>query len=265
MRLTIDHRTRYSFSEPQTRIIQLLRVKPQDHAGQAVTDWRIDISHDCRLREGLDGFGNITTMLYVDGPVTDLETTVQGEVLTEERGGWVAGVADPLPALLFTRPTSLTAVDPAIAALAAEAPTPEALNQLVGRRVGLVPGRPLLGHTAATTLADGIGTARDIVHVFLAAARAAGHAARFVSGHCLACTDGPNPAPHSWAEVMIDGKGWMAFDPSFGAIADAGYVRVAAGLDANDATPVAGARDGGGEELLDVALDVEIAGENAQN
>jgi len=257
MRLTIDHRTRYSFTEPQARIVQLLRVTPQDHDGQTVAGWRIDIDHDCRLREGRDGFGNITTMLYIEGPVTDFEIAVHGEVLTEPRNGLVAGAPDPLPALLFTRSTTLTQPDAAIVALAQAAPTPEALNRAIHERIRLTAGRPTLGRTAAETLAEGRGMSRDIAHLFVSAVRAAGYPGRFVAGHCLACTDGPAAQPHSWAEVMIADKGWMAFDPCFGTHAEIDYVRVAAGLDASDATPVSGARDGGGIEMLDVAVEVD--------
>ena len=196
MRLAIDHRTRYRFSEPQARIVQLLRVTPQDHDGQTVAGWRIDVDRDCRLREGRDGFGNITTMLYIDGPVGDFEIAVHGEVLTEPRGGRIVGAPDPLPALLYTRATALTRADAAIAALAETAPSPEALNAVIHRRVRLIPGRPVIGRTAAQTLAEGQGTARDIAHLFIAAARLLGHPARFVAGHCLACTNGPAARPH---------------------------------------------------------------------
>lgn len=258
MRLTIDHRTRYRFSEPQARIVQLLRVTPQDHDGQTIASWRIDVDQDCRLREGTDGFGNSTTMLYIDGPVADFEIAVHGEVLTEPRRGIVAGTPNPLPALLFKRQTALTKPDDAIEALARTASSPEALNRIVHERIRLKTGRPVLGRTAAQTLAEGQGTPRDITHLFVSAARVSGHPARFVSGHCLTCTDGPAARPHSWAEVMIEGQGWMAFDPCFGTHAETDYVRVAAGLDASDATPISGARDGGGIEMLDVDVEVEV-------
>lgn len=258
MRLGIDHRTRYRFSEPQARIVQLLRVTPQDHDGQTVASWRIDVDQDCRLREGRDGFGNITTMLYIDGPVSDFEIAVHGEVLTEPRSGRIAGAPDPLPALLYTRATALTRPDPAIAALADAAPLPESLNALVHQRVRLTPGPPVLGRTATETLAEGHGTARDIAHLFIAAARLLGHPARFVAGHCLACTNGPEARPHSWVEIKYANIGWTALDPALGTHAEADYVRVAAGLDASDATPIAGARSGGGIELLDVDLEVAI-------
>ena len=73
MRLSIDHHTRYRFSQPQARVVQLLRITPSDFAGQTVLDWRIDVDCDARLRTGLDGYGTPTTMLYIDGPIEALE------------------------------------------------------------------------------------------------------------------------------------------------------------------------------------------------
>jgi hypothetical protein len=38
LRLTIDHRTQYLFSEPKARVFQLLEMTPIDYAAQAVID-----------------------------------------------------------------------------------------------------------------------------------------------------------------------------------------------------------------------------------
>ena len=68
MRLHIDHSTVYQYAEPTRRVIQLLRLTPSSFVGQSVMDWRVDVDCDARLREGRDGFGNVTHMLYVDQP-----------------------------------------------------------------------------------------------------------------------------------------------------------------------------------------------------
>ena len=104
MRVSVDHRTRYHFTEPQARLIQLLRLTPQDSTDQTVVHWHIGVARDARLREARDGYGNRVTMLYAAGPLTDIEITVQGEVLTAGDTGLVRGVAEPLPPALFARP-----------------------------------------------------------------------------------------------------------------------------------------------------------------
>ena len=97
MRLTIDHRTRYRFDRPQTRLVQLLRMTPEDTHDQTVAAWRIDVDCDARLRTARDGFGNIVTMLYADGPIDGIEIAVTGEVLTSETPGVLKGALDPMP------------------------------------------------------------------------------------------------------------------------------------------------------------------------
>ena len=79
MRLSVHYNTVYHYSEPTQRVIQLLRLTPVSFAGQNVLDWRIDVDCDARLREGRDGYGNITHMLYIDRPVQALRVSVTGK------------------------------------------------------------------------------------------------------------------------------------------------------------------------------------------
>lgn len=264
MRLTIDHRTRYQFSEPQARVVQLLRMTPLDFGGQTVIDWRIDVDCDARLREGRDGYGNITTMLYVDGPIYAVSIMVRGDVLTDDLGGRVKGTLEPLPPLFFTRTTPLTGADDAISALVkpgrGDLDQAIALNLAVKAAVAVEPGRTPKTRTASEVLTEGRGSVRDCTHVLLAAARVAGYPARLVSGHCL---DGPNAGNHKtahcWAELFVEGEGWIALDPSTGRLSGDTYVRVAVGLDAGDSTPLSGTRRGGGIEELDVEVRVAMS------
>ena len=266
MRLTIDHHTRYQFSEPQARVVQLLRMTPADYSGQTVTDWRIDVDCDARLRDGRDGYGNLTTMLYIDGPISAIELMVRGEVLTDDSAGRVNGCTETLPALFFTRVTPLTEADGAIAALAQTvvgnaalgSDQAAALMMAVHDVITPKPGRTEKSITAADAFSLGHGSVRDCAHVLIAAARSVGYPARLVSGHCL---DSPNAASHSsahcWTELYIEGEGWISLDPSTNRTPRDTYVRVAIGLDASDSTPLSGTRRGGGIEALDV--DVRVA------
>src|ERR1041384_4903568 len=118
MQLTVRHVTTYSYAQPARGIIQLLRATPLSFTGQNVLDWRIDVGCGARLREGRDGYGNVTHMLYVDKPVRGLSVSVNGRVLTEDRAGVVAGLPHDLPPQVFCRSAPLTEAGPAIEALA---------------------------------------------------------------------------------------------------------------------------------------------------
>jgi transglutaminase-like putative cysteine protease len=273
MLLNVHHSTTYAYSEPARRVIQLLRVTPSSFTGQSVLDWRVDVDRDAKLREGRDGYGNVTHMLYVDSPIRSLAISVAGRVLTEDKAGIVQGLPQDLPAGVFLRSTPLTAAGPALADLArahAAAPgTPiTRLHGLAGRLYETLrfdTQATAVETTAEEALAAGHGVCQDFAHIFIAAARAAGTPARYVSGH-LFRRDGAHfqGAGHAWAEAWVEDLGWVAFDPLNGISTDDAYVRIACGLDYRDAAPIAGARSGGGGEELTVEVRVSEAAVQGQ-
>jgi transglutaminase-like putative cysteine protease len=264
MRIAVDHRTHYRFSEPQSRIVQMLRLTPSDTMDQTVVNWLIGVDCDARLRDAVDGCGNAVTMLYAEGPIAALDITVTGEVLTLESNGVIRGSAEPLPPLLYCRTTPRTAADAAIAGFAAETAQGDSLERLhrlnaaLHTRFPMVEDAPDNGITAAQAFAGKAVTSRDAAQIFLAAARSLHVPARYVSGYRT--DDAAHSAPHAWAEAHVDGLGWVGFDPATGLSPDEAYVRVAVGLDATGAASIAGTRVGHGEEQLDVDLHVDRLG-----
>lgn len=264
MRLSIDHRTMYRFSAPQARLVQLLRLTPANSHDQTVARWNIHANRDVRLRDGRDGFGNVTTMLYADGPLDGIEIAVSGEVVTSHSDGVVHGVTEALPPPLYLRDTERTSQNSDIAAFAREVAGGEerlsalhALNRALHARslVDWGRGDPALGASAAWRA--GASTPRDLAHILIVAARSLGAPARYVSGYHLTEVDGEHlPAPHAWAEAYVEGLGWVGFDPCTGMCPEEGYIRVAVALDAPGAAPMAGSRLGEGVEEL--AVDVTV-------
>ncbi len=133
------------------------------------------------------------------------------------------------------------------------------MHDLMHRTAGLVryeTGVSHVGWTAEDALSAGYGVCQDMAHVFVAAARALGVPARYVSGYLMMQDRIAQDATHAWAEAHVDGLGWVGFDPSNGISPDMRYVRVATGLDYAEAAPVSGLRTGTGEERLTVAVEV---------
>ncbi|QLC26186.1 transglutaminase family protein [Parasphingopyxis algicola] len=274
MRLCIDHRTDYTFSEPQRRLVQLLRVTPVNFAAQHVVSWHIDVDCDARLRGHRDGFGNRITMLYIDGPIEKVALRVSGEVLTDDRSGMIEDASETLPAKAFLRPTNLSRADEAIRTFATDVAAAkqdplERMHLLMSRLLDQIRFEPTLDaveRDAATAFAANKGVCQDHAHIFCAAARAMGIPARYISGH-LFRRDGAEQqeASHAWAEACLPSIGWTGFDPANGISPDDAYVRVACGLDYRDAAPVAGRRMGGGDEALAVDVRVTQARDQTQN
>jgi transglutaminase-like putative cysteine protease len=272
MRITVDHKTTYRFSVPQGRVTQLLRLTPSGSDCQAVAGWGIHVDCDARMRHGRDGFGNRTTMLYVDGPIDSIVIEVAGDVLTNGSDGILRGSHEPLPPAVFLRSTPLTESSHALADFAAEAVSGtrgpverlHALNLALHKRFALDRGRPVSGRSASEAFELDTATPRDFAHMFVAAARGLGVPARYTSGYSAVCHVGDSPpAPHGWAEAYVERLGWVAFDPCTGLSADKAYARVAVALDSAGAAPVAGSRLGEGNEALDV--DLHVGRDNGQD
>lgn len=264
MRLSIDHRTVYRFTEPQARIVQLLRVTPQNTHDQTIVDWHIAVDRDARLTEHRDGFGNAATMLYVEGPVERIEIAVSGEVVTTHSDGVLHGTWEPLPPRIFLRDTPATRAGTRIEAFAATIGRSSdtiamlhRLNTAVRERFAPDDGRPEPGLTVEDVLERDDATARDLAQVFITAARSLGVPARYVTGYCN-MPDAHRPTSHAWADAWVPELGWIGFDPMLELCPETHHVRVAVGLDAAGAAPIAGSRLGEGEEQLDVDVTVNV-------
>lgn len=81
------------------------------------------------------------------------------------------------------------------------------------------------------TLTLARGSCRDLAVLWMDTCRAAGLAARFVSGYKLGDGDDSEHHLHAWAEVYLPGGGWRGFDPSTGlAVVDRHVALVTASL-----------------------------------
>lgn len=261
MRIRVDYSTIYDYTSLASDVVQLLRVEPSDHDGQYTLHWRLDTDVDGRLRRSHDSFGNIVHIFYADAPLQRLALHVTGEVDTHDTGGRVTGTGEPLPPAIFLRSTPLCTADAAILALARQCRTANALDSCHNLTMALYEGMAFdadvtHSHTDAIHAYElRAGVCQDYSHIFLAAARALGIPARYVSGHLLRA-DGliVQPAGHAWVEALIPDMGWIGFDPTNGISTTEHYMRVAVGLDYRDAAPVRGARRGGGAETLVVTV-----------
>ena len=106
------------------------------------------------------------------------------------------------------------------------------------------------------------GVCQDFAHVGIAAVRAMGLAARYVSGYLLTR---PPPgrerlvgadASHAWFSVWIPPFGWVDFDPTNDMLPSSEHITVAWGRDYADVAPIHGIITGGSEHEVDVAVDV---------
>ena len=263
MLVSIAHVTRYSLAAPVNYSIESLRLTPPSFDAQQVVSWTIDmpcIDEAVRFR---DCYGNTAHLVVLPKPHQEISIIARGTVETRDRAGIARGLVEIAPMRVFKRVTAYTAPDEAIRALGAEVGKGEPLEQmhklmqLIHDRVKYVIGATHAATTAAEALKAAEGVCQDHAHIFISAARAMGLSARYVNGYFLTESDEPAEAHHAWAEVWLDGLGWLGFDPANKMCPTDRYVRLAVGLDAASAAPIRGTRRGGIEEVLDVKVEVQ--------
>lgn len=265
MRLKISHKTTYAYDKPVHYALLQLRVTPRNSVGQTVLSWTSTIKGGERQVEFTDEFRNPVNLILMQD--TDrLEILSEGEVEVEDRAG-VVGAGEALtPHWLFTRRTLVTAPGSQIRKIARQVETAVAENQLSGMHrlseavaaaVSYRQGTTDAATTAEEAVAAGQGVCQDQAHVMIAAARHLGRPARYVSGYLLMDGVVDQQASHAWAEVHVDGLGWVGFDVANTVCPDDRYVRVAVGRDYADAAPVRGLRQGNASEELCVSLQVQ--------
>jgi transglutaminase-like putative cysteine protease len=266
MRLKIRHETHYGYGRPASSAVQILRLTPRSHDGQFVRRWRVEIDADCRLDRADDAFGNITHTFTVDGPVESIRIVAEGEVDIMDTNGFVRGTVERFPLALWLRDTALTRVEPSLrdyARLIAggeggdRLATLHALMAAIHRDIRFVVGETTTLTSAEQAFRQRSGVCQDLAHIFIACARSLGIPARYSGGYYLRTDTPDQDAGHAWAEAHVDGLGWLGFDPANGGCITDRHARVSVGQDYLDASPIRGARQGGDDEQLTVAIQVE--------
>jgi transglutaminase-like putative cysteine protease len=102
------------------------------------------------------------------------------------------------------------------------------------------------------------GSCRDIAALFIEAARHLGFGARAVSGYLYDpdASEGDAGSTHAWAEIFLPGAGWIAFDPTHRRTGGANLVPVAIARSNRQIMPVTGGYLGAAEDF--VAMEVSV-------
>ncbi|MCB1395987.1 MAG: transglutaminase family protein [Rhodobacter sp.] len=266
MRLIVEHTTVYTYDQPVRAVVQSHRLTPSRCDSQLVESWDVAVSNGIKGGGFRDGAGDWVQGWSVNGPVSRVEVTVTGVVVTNDTAGVLRGLRESVPALAWLDETAPTRPDAALRALAEGAGDGEslalahALSAAVAEAIAYRPGSTHAHTTAAEALALGEGVCQDHAHALIAAARIRDLPARYVSGYLFADTGGkPHEAAHAWAEIWIEGLGWIGFDPANGCCPDERYIRLGCGMDAQGAAPIRGIARGHGAESMEIAVAVAAA------
>ncbi|GAB5445674.1 transglutaminase family protein [Gymnodinialimonas sp.] len=271
MQLTISHTTTYQFEEPAHYGLQQLRLTPLSWPGlQNVLTWNMQVTGGVIETTFRDQHQNHVALVSFDEGAREITVLCEGQVEVEDTAGvigkhTVGKNGSYAPLWYFRRSTALTTAGPKVLGLldglADEMPDDlPRLHALSARIVEAVPytiGATGPGTDAEGAITGGAGVCQDHAHIFIAAARAMGYPARYVSGYLMMNDRVHQDASHAWAEAHVDGIGWVGFDVSNGYSPDPRYVRVATGLDYREAAPISGLHYGASGEAMSV--DIQVA------
>lgn len=260
MRLSILHRTTYRYASPVFYSIQHLRLTPRDELHQRTLRWRLKTPG--RTTAALDAYGNLVHTLALTHAHGDVELEARGEVevdpLDEGRLDEASGGPPPMT---YLASTPLTEPDDGVREFAArhlKGASRHALLDFACEVCSVIDyqaGTTEVTSTAAQALALGRGVCQDHAHVFIAGCRTRGLPARYVSGY-VHPGDAPHAASHAWADVFLPDDGWVSIDVTHRRFASDYLCRLAVGRDYVAASPVRGVRIGGGDETMEVRVNI---------
>ena len=263
MLLHVEHVTRYAYDRPVRTVLQSHRLTPSRFDGQKMRDWQVTVTGGLPGGSFRDGAGDLVQGWSVAGPVDAVEVRVAGTVETFDLTGVLRGHREAVAPEVYLIETEPTKVDSGLLALGRGAAgeglaLAHALSERVADAIVYAPGTTDAETSAAQALARGMGVCQDHAHALIAVARVAGLPARYVSGYLYATADGSlHEAAHAWAEVYLQGLGWVGFDPANRCCPDDRYIRLGSGFNAQDAAPIRGISRGGSHENLSVTVAVQ--------
>lgn len=287
MAYRIRHQTIYHYDEPANLCHNEARLRPLDLPSQRCLDFRLSVDPAPDFRSTrLDGYGNQVDYFAIQRPHHELVITAESrvEIRPEQQLPLDEGTAwDAVSTLLldardaasidareFTLASPLVPRMASLATLTAEdfpAGRPlleavDALNRRIFDEFEFKPGFTDVSTPVSTVLETRAGVCQDFAHLMIAALRALGLPARYVSGYLETLPPPGKPkmvgadASHAWVAVFFPGRGWAEFDPTNGLRPAEHHIVTAYGRDYADVAPLRGVTTGGAGHRLEVAVDV---------
>ncbi|MFO1082873.1 MAG: transglutaminase family protein [Reyranellaceae bacterium] len=286
MKYQLTHRTSYAYASSVDSAQHIAHLRPRSFPGQSVGAITIETNPLPALAvQHVDHFGNLIDIYRLDKPHNRFEIEVRADIEVRFPDPPLAAATPPweeIRAALDSGgfPTAVGASE--LVHDSPLVPEVEALAEYGAK--SLTPGRPILDaaleltarinadfeyHPGATDISTPLaqvfagkaGVCQDFAHVELAALRAHGLAAGYVSGYIRTVRSKDEiglrgaDASHAWVAVWCGPEaGWIHLDPTNNLVAREDHVVVAWGRDFADVSPLRGVILGGDSHSYGVAV-----------
>jgi transglutaminase-like putative cysteine protease len=263
MKLEIVHSTRYRYSGPIAETVMEVRLRPMDGNGQRCLDFRLELTHGIKPKSYVDGFGNHVHYFNLVRPHAGLSVVSHSTVETGLGPDGDPGEELVLDFLRFRSPVKDVEGIRALAARHAIAePTSaaeveralDALTTTISQEFAYDRTVTNVYSAVDDVLTLRAGVCQDFAHLFIAAARAMGVPARYVSGYIHFPGERESSASHAWAEAWVPGRGWIGFDATHPVRTTPHHVRLAVGRDYTDAAPTRGVYVGSATSAMSISV-----------
>jgi transglutaminase-like putative cysteine protease len=281
--LAVRHSTRYQYDQAVRESVMELWMQPQKRANQRLISFELDIDPAAQLFSYADTFGNAVYHFDIPQPHERLTITARSAVETGppaelpdrlDRGEWDRLRSDFVLGehFDFLRGHGFTGPTEALRAFSAERNLDELrvrdplraireLNEAIYAAFAYEAGVTRADSPIDDVLKARKGVCQDFAHVMIAALRAHGLAAAYVSGYIRTVNTADDialrgaDASHAWVAVWCGDKaGWVHLDPTNDLVAHEDHVAVAWGRDFSDVSPLRGVILGGDSHVYSVAV-----------
>jgi len=286
MIVTATHITTYLYGQPVSICHTEVHLVPRSGPNQRVVSHELEVRPEPAFQlTRTDYFGNEFTYFCINEPHQTLTVTSLSQVdlhpedLPEKSATppWEKvrdQVREPGPpgsedeffrALEFTFSSPFVKIGEPFAAYAAPSFTPgrpivEAAFDLCHRiftEFRYDPRATTISTPVDDVLKSRRGVCQDFAHLMISCLRSLGLPARYVSGYLRSGKDSVgNEASHAWCSTWFPEFGWVDFDPTNDVMPRNNHVTIAYGRDYTDVAPVNGVAIGGGEQMINVSVEV---------
>lgn len=288
-RLNILHETIYRYREPVTLFPHRLMLRPRETHDLRLLSHAVTVDPEATIAWAQDVAGNSVATLSFAAPADRLVIRSRATIELSSPQWPVFPVAVFAMSYPFVYPeddwTDLGVLtrpgyeDPGqrlgrwVAGFVRSRPTDtlallKDLNEGIAAQIFYESRETEGTQTPLETLERGRGSCRDQALLLVEAARVLGLGGRIASGYLhdpgaeLTGSAGDG-STHAWAEVYLPGAGWVAFDPTNGAVGSGNLIPVAVARDVHQVVPVAGSFAGPADALLDFTVRVKVGKETA--
>lgn len=262
MKLHISHRTRYDYGSAVRESFNEARLQPAGDHRQTLHDFKLLITPNAKVSHYLDFHSNCVHLFEINPPHLELSVSALATVTTTDTPALApTATTAPMTELSksimldgcyeFLPPSTYVEITAETETLARQSAGKETDVWQVAQTIMRTIHREFHYQPASTNVHTHMrevikarhGVCQDFAHVMLGFCRALKIPARYISGYLY---NGPADqlkgaqASHAWVEVHIPGHGWCGLDPTNAMPVAGHHVKVAAGRDYADVSPLKG-------------------------